>query len=151
MRKVLIAAIAALAASAAHADTDMLVFGKSHHFENHYGKPYNELNLGLGAEVSSGGAGWLAGGFVVRDSIYHIGGAAYVGYRVRHEFASGWHVEATMRAGVLKDAYYTGVAALPSIGVGYKRVTVEATFIPRIKVGERCSDPTAVVWARINF
>ncbi|ACR15015.1 PagP-like outer membrane protein [Burkholderia phage BcepIL02] len=147
MRKVICAAVAALAATAAHADTGVLIFGKSHHFNTH-GRAYNELNVGGGVEWSPEGSGWLVGGFALKDSLSRLGAAAYGGYRVRCELGGGFHVEATVRAGLLKDADYIGPAALPAIGIGYRNVTVEATYIPAIG-GNKV--PAAVVWARINF
>ncbi|QMV33222.1 lipid A palmitoyltransferase [Ralstonia phage Gerry] len=137
MRKVICTAVVALAASAAHADTGVLVFGKSHHF-NTNGRAYNELNLGAGLEWSQGSSGWLAGGFALKDSINHLGAAAYAGF----------HVEATVRAGWLKDADYNAPAVLPSIGIGYQGVTIEATYLPALG-GNKV--PVAVAWVRINF
>lgn len=146
LRKLIGATVMALAASAAHADVGVLVFGKSHHFQTN-GTKYNQTNLGAGLEWSPQDSNWLAGGFALKDSLSKVGGAAYVGYRVRHDLGAGWHVEATLRAGWLKDAKYNAPAVLPSIGVGYKNVTFEATYLPRVNG----SAPVAVVWARINF
>lgn len=135
-------------ATDARAETDVLVFGASKHFQTN-GHKYNEANLGLGAEWRpAADSPWIVGGFALRDSLYRTGYAAYGGYRLRHEFGNGWHAEATLRAGYLKDANYAGVAALPSIGFGYKAVTLEAAFIP--KIGNN-KTPVAVVWARISF
>lgn len=147
MRKALCAVVAALAATAAHADTGVLLFGKSQHFETQ-GQHYNQANYGAGAEWSPDGSGWVVGGFLLKDSLSHLGGAAYGGYRVRCEIGGGFHIEATLRAGYLSDANYMGPAALPSIGIGYKNVTVEAAYIPKIGANKV---PVAVVWARINF
>ena len=147
IRKLIGATVMALAATAAHADTGVLLFGKSHHFQTN-GYKYNEVNVGAGLEYSPQGSNWLVGGFALKDSLSKIGGAAYVGYRVRHDLGAGWHVEATLRAGWLKDANYNAPAALPSIGIGYKNVTFETTFIP--KIGNNRT-PVVVVWARINF
>lgn len=146
MRKVICTAVVALAASTAHADTGVLVFGKSRHFNAD--RAYNELNLGAGLEWSEGRSGWLAGGFALKDSINHLGASAYAGYRVRQEIGAGFHVEATLRAGWLKDADYNGPAALPSIGIGYDGVTIEATYLPAI-AGNKV--PVAVAWVRITF
>lgn len=161
MKRAIIAALIGLATiTSAHAETDILVFGHSQHFKNSWNSPYNQWNFGAGVEYAPDGlrsdwgalsGQWLAGGFVVRDSIYRIGGAAYAGYRLEYHFSRDWHAEVTLRAGVIKDAYYTGFAALPAIGIGYKRLTVEATFIPHIQCGNRFSDPVAVIWARYTF
>lgn len=147
MRKVICAAVAALAATAAHADTGVLIFGKSHHF-NTNGRTYNETNLGAGLEWSPDRSGWLVGGFALRDSLNKTGASAYAGYRVRQEIGAGFHVEATLRAGWLKDADHNGPAALPSIGIGYENVTIEATYLPAL-AGNKV--PVAVAWVRINF
>ncbi|MGX0136314.1 hypothetical protein [Cupriavidus metallidurans] len=145
--KAAFAALAILATSAANAETSLLLFGASHHFDTK-GQSFNESNLGAGLEWSPEGSNWMVGAFALRDSLRKFGGSAFVGYRVRHEFESGFHVEATLRAGWLKDAEYNGPAALPSIGVGYGRITIEATYIPKIGSNKV---PAAVVWARIKF
>jgi hypothetical protein len=147
MRKVMMAVALALAAGAAQADTSLLVFGTTKHF-NPQGRQYNELNAGLGLEWQPADSGWLVGAFAVRDSIYRLGGAVYGGYRVRHQFDSGIHVEATLRLGWLKDAHFNSVAVVPAIGIGYKAVTLEATYLPTIG---QMKSPTAVLWARIAF
>ena len=151
MRKLIIAVAACLAAGAAHAETNLLLFGFSKHLSHNYSSSYNEFNYGGGLEWNPDGSGWLVGGFALKDSISQMGWAAYGGYRFRYDFAPNWHIETTLRAGVLKDSYYTGPAALPSIGIGYKRVTIEATVIPPIKMGKKGSEMTAVVWARVRF
>lgn len=147
MKRILAATALALAATAAQADTTMLAFGVSHHFQTN-GHKYNELNLGLGLEYQFNDSGWLVGGFALQDSLSNVGYAAYGGYRARYQFDSGIHVEATVRAGFLKDADYKGPAILPSVGIGYGRVTLEATYIP--KIGNN-KVPVAVLWARISF
>lgn len=148
MNKVMIAALAALLTTgAAQADTSVLVFGKSHHFHTE-GRDYNETNLGGGVEWKPADSGFLVGGFAVKDSMRKLGGAAYVGYRARYEFDSGVHVEATLRGGYLKDANFKGLAALPSVGVGYKNVTLEMTFLPKLS---QTKSPAAVAWLRIDF
>jgi hypothetical protein len=145
--RVAVAALALLAGGAAHADTTMLAFGVSHHFETK-GHKYNELNLGLGVEWQPADSGWLVGGFALQDSLSNVGYALYGGYRARYQFESGIHVEATLRAGFLKDADYKGPALIPSVGIGYGRVTLEATYLP--KIGNN-KVPAAVLWARIAF
>ena len=147
MNKIVAAVALALLAGAAQADTSLMVFGTSHHF-NTQGQKYNEFNYGLGLEWQPQDSGWLIGGFALRDSLYNTGFAAYGGYRFRHEFDSGFHVEATLRAGYLRDAKFAGAAVVPSIGFGYKRVTFETTFIPAVH-GNHV--PTLVLWARIKF
>ena len=153
MRKLIIAAAAALivASPAARAETSVLVFGFSKHMSHNYATKYNEFNYGLGLELNREGSGWLVGGFALKDSIDQVGWAAYGGYRLRYDFAPNWHIETTLRAGVLRDAYYTGPAALPSIGIGWKNVTIEATVIPPISMGNKGSELTAVVWGRVKF
>ena len=138
----------ALATDEAHAETDVLVFGASKHFQTN-GHKYNEANVGLGAEWRpAADSPWFVGGFALRDSLYRTGYAAYGGYRLRHEFGNGWHAEASLRAGYLKDANYAGPAALPSLGFGYKNVTLEATYLP--KIGNN-KTPVAVIWLRVGF
>jgi len=148
-------------AQCAHAETDVLIFGHSQHFRNSWDRPYNQWNFGGGLEYapdafahqfSTHGRGqWLVGAFALRDSIYQTGGAAYIGYRYTYALSDNWSVNATIRAGWIKDADYRGPAALPAIGITYKRVTIEGTFIPHISSGNKFTDPLAIVWARIRF
>lgn len=149
----------------ARAETDILVFGASHHLHDKPSGEWNEFNYGLGAEYSFGkpetgpagadhhvwqraGGRWIAGAFYVRDSCNRNAGAIYGGYRYVWPLSTNWRAEATIRAGWLKDCEYSGPAALPSLGLGYKALTVESAFIPRVHKG---GSAAFVVWARISF
>lgn len=146
--KALAAAVVLAAAMPVHAETDVLVFGASHHFQTE-GRQYNERNWGLGAEWSPEASNWLIGGFVLKDSLSHLGGAAYGGYRWQWPIGStDVHVELTVRGGLLKDADYFGPAVIPSIGIGWGNTTVEATYLPKIG-GNKV--PAAVIWLRYRF
>jgi len=115
---------------------DVLVFGVSKHSTT---RPTNDFNFGLGAEAAYRTAGdrtgwsWepFAGGFAMRDSLYKLGGAAYGGARVRHTWESGTYADISLRAGYMVDEHFRGVAALPTLGFGYKSVGVEIAYIPK--------------------
>lgn len=133
-------------------EVSALVFGKSYHPDN---RTLNETNPGIGLEVSSDSRPtpgldwqWLGGAYVVKDSCRKTGYAGYAGGRATYRFESDWHVEATIRAGYIQDCDYGGPAALPSIGIGYGRVTLEYAYIPKIRPEV---DPTHVIWLRIRF
>lgn len=134
----------------ARAETDMLVFGKSWHHGKQSQYFYNEVNPGLGLEWRrSADSRWIVGGFALEDSRKNIGGAVYGGWRYTYPLTGHWRLEATLRAGWLKDGAYNGPAVLPTIGVGYKRLTIEATYMPSF--GSDRSKGAAVVFARWRF
>lgn len=133
-------------------EVSALVFGKSYHPDR---RDLNEANYGAGLEIATNRAQttgtdwqWLAGGYALKDSCNKTGYAGYGGGRATYTWESGFHVEATLRAGYLQDCYYGGPAALPSVGIGYGRVTLEYAYIPKLR-----SDitPVHVVWLRVRF
>jgi hypothetical protein len=133
MLKKLIIAAAVLASTLAHADTSVLVFGKSWHFDKHYNYDYNQVNYGLGVEWGPHDSGWFVGGYALKDSMNQLGYAAYGGYRYQYHIGdSGFHLDAAIRAGYIKDARYHGPGALPTVGVGYKHAALELAYIPKV-------------------
>jgi hypothetical protein len=134
--KKIIAALALVGMSAAAvADPityDALAFGKSFHVGNHEAcGPCNGWNPGLALEARDGN--WLVGAGGYRDSYNHFAKMAYVGYSYRHAVSDNWYLGATLRAGYLDGSGFHNWVPLPSVEVGYKRFSVEATYIPAIK------------------
>lgn len=146
----LIAATLLLAALPAHAvDTSVLVYGGSYHFDGHgrHESRYdlNERNPGLGLEFEQ--SGWLAGAGTYKDSYRQQARMAYVGYRWTFGDTQGWHANVALKAGYLRGSGFDGPVALPTVGVGYGPVSLEATVVPR-----KVSDGGVIAfWLRYQF
>lgn len=145
VRALLLAVVLAATPLAAKASDgfDVLVFGKSFHFpDNHY----NQVNPGLGLEYHWDN--WFVGALTYRDSFYKQAYSAYGGYRLPYHINEDWSVYASLRVGYLNGSGFHGPVALPTVGVTYKRVSVETLFIPK-----NCSNCSAVVglFLRISF
>ncbi|MEJ0004414.1 MAG: hypothetical protein WDN30_14325 [Pararobbsia sp.] len=108
--------------------------------------PCNGWNPGLAVEARDGG--FLAGAGGYRDSYNTFAKMAYVGYSYRHAVSENWFVGATVRAGYLDGSGFHNWVPLPSIEVGYKRVSLEATFIPAIK-SSQCG--VLALWGESEF
>lgn len=124
--------LAAASAAASAADTSLLIYGGSHHFtsnlrhETQY--KLNETNPGIGLEVSQDG--WLVGAGTYKDSFYQQAYMAYAGYRWTIGDAKAWHANVALKAGYLNGSGHHGPALLPTVGVGYGPVSLEATAFP---------------------
>lgn len=143
---VLIACMA-LGCVTGHAETSLLVLGHSWHFGSG-SEGMNADNYGIGVEYGNGS--WFGGALTYRDSFRETAYAAYGGYR--YAFTSmGWHgitPVVAVRAGYIHGSGFNGPMVLPTIGLQYKRVAIEAMFIP--KVNARTVNVIGV-FARINF
>ncbi|MHA6837755.1 hypothetical protein [Ralstonia pseudosolanacearum] len=149
MRPLIAAALLAAALPAHAVDTSVLVYGGSYHFDGkgrHESKyDLNERNPGVGLEFSQDG--WLAGAGMYRDSYREQAHMAYVGYRWTLGDTQGWHANAAVKVGYLRGSGYDGPVALPTVGVGYGPVSLEATVAPR-KVN---SGGVVAFWLRYQF
>lgn len=145
MRKLILAcALALLPLTAMASDGfDVLVFGKSFHFpDNHY----NQVNPGLGLEYHWDN--WFVGGLTYKDSFYKQAYAAYGGYRLPYHINENWSVYASLRVGYLNGSGIHGPVALPTVGITYKRTSVEAMYLPK-----ECGTCSSVLglFLRISF
>ncbi|MEN7527916.1 hypothetical protein [Cupriavidus sp. DL-D2] len=154
MKKLIIAVAAALAAGSAHAEDDInvsaLLFGASHHVNSHFGhaKGYNEVNPGLGLEA--GKSWWFVGALTYRDSYYKQAYAAYAGTRYQLPIGAGFTLDAGLRLGYLNGSGWHGAMVMPSLGVSYKNVGVEMTFLPPVNSG-KAKDGVLAFWLRVAF
>lgn len=148
----ILAAIVSLVFAAGYAQAEerweVLVLGKSFHFgqsEPHY--DYNGNNPGLGLEYRWNN-GFYVGGLSYYDSFRTQAYAAYVGYQYTVALSGNWSIFAALRAGYLNGSGHHGPMALPSVGVTYKRFTLEAEIIPKVS-----KDTTNVIglFARWRF
>lgn len=151
MMKTIFALVAgmAISASAAAVDTSVLLYGGSYHFtsgmrhETQY--KLNEANPGIGVEVSQDG--WLAGAGTYKDSFYQQAYMAYAGYRSGFGNPKGWHANVALKAGYLNGSGRHGLVALPTVGVGYGSVSLEATAFPsKVRNGG-----VLAFWVRYQF
>ncbi|WP_343654521.1 hypothetical protein [Paraburkholderia caribensis] len=148
-----LAAVAALSCASAHAETDLVVLGKSWHFGHQVppaevGCNVNQYNWGAGLEHRFDGTGWFAGALTYRDTFRQQAYAIYGGYQYAVPVTDNWSLFATLRAGYLNGSGHHGPGALPSVGITYKRVSIEATYIPpAAKEGYNC----IAVFARVAF
>ncbi|TSP14028.1 hypothetical protein [Cupriavidus campinensis] len=151
-KKNLIAAAAlALAATAAQAETNILLFGTSHHVNSHMGhaKGYNEVNPGLGLEWGKE-PWWYVGALTYRDSYYKQAYAAYGGVRGKVDLGYDFHLEGGLRLGYLNGSGWHGAMVMPTIGVGYKNVAMELTFLPPVNSG-KAQDGVIALWLRFTL
>lgn len=133
-------------AAVAHAETDLLIMGKAFHFgANSAG--LNEYNPGIGLEYRSE-QHWFVGGLTYYDSFRKQAYAGYVGYQYDIPISTNWTVFGALRLGYLNGSGFHGLVAIPTIGVQYKRVALEAMTIPRF----RSTDTNCIgLFARVRF
>lgn len=95
-------------------------------------KNYNQTNLGLGFEVETeNNVVFRAGTY--KDSYYKQAKYATIGYRNTFLGSKeGFHVGASVNAGLLYGSGNHGLAATPQLEIGYKKVTLETIFIPKV-------------------
>lgn len=151
MKKV-IAVMALLACTAAHAEVDGLLLGKSWHFGHDVpagqaGYNVNQYNWGGGLEYRWDGTGFFVGGLTYRDTFRQQAYAIYGGYQYTVPLTSNTSVFAAIRAGYVNGSGHHGPGALPSVGVTYKRASIEVTYIPPARDGYNC----IAVFARWRF
>jgi len=111
---------------------EVVALGKSWHFGqsgNHY--DYNGSNPGIGVEYRWDN-GLFVGGMTYYDSFRKQAYAAYGGYQYTVPVTGNWSVFAAVRAGYLNGSGINGAMAMPSVGVTYKRLSIEATYIPKV-------------------
>jgi hypothetical protein len=111
---------------------EAVVLGKSFHFgqaEPHY--DYNQTNPGIGIEYRWTN-GFFVGGMTYYDSFRKQAYAAYGGYQYTIPVTGNWSVFGAVRAGYLNGSGMNGPMAMPSVGVTYKRFSIETTFVPKV-------------------
>lgn len=143
--------------SAAHAgETDLVLMGKSWHFGHdtppgQAGYDVNQYNWGGGLEYRIQPLGsrhtFFAGGMTYRDSFRQQAYTIYGGYQYTVPLTEHLSAFAAIRAGYLNGSGWRGPGALPSVGMTYRKVSVEATYIPPAKNGYNC----VAVFARVAF
>lgn len=111
---------------------EVLIMGKSFHIFNDTGYHFNDLNPGIGVEYRWPN-NWYVGALTYHDSYKKQAYAAYVGYQLTWDVSSNWKLFAAARAGYINGSGFNGPGILPSVGVTYKRLTLEAEIIPKIK------------------
>ncbi|WP_408588438.1 hypothetical protein [Paraburkholderia bannensis] len=150
---IFVIAVAALyVPSAAHAETDLLLMGKSWHFGHDVppgqaGYGVNQYNWGVGLEYRFDGTWWFAGALTYRDTFRQQAYAVYGGYQATIKLSTSVSAFAAVRAGYLNGSGWHGPGILPSIGLTYSRASLEATYIPPARNGYNC----IAVFGRVSF
>ena len=147
--------VPALLCGNAHAETDLLLMGKSWHFGHEVapgraGYDVNQYNWGGGLEYRGDAwhGKWLIGGLTYRDTFRQQAYTVYGGYQFTVPVSTNVSIFATVRAGYLNGSGHHGPGALPSVGITYRRVSLEATYIPpAAKEGYHC----VAIFGRIAF
>lgn len=155
MKSTLVVIIALLMSISAHAETDVIALGKSWHFGHQVpagqaGYNVNQYNWGGGLEYrgDTWHGQWMVGGLTYRDTFRQQAYTIYAGYQFTVPLTDNLSAFAAIRAGYLNGSGWHGPGALPSIGMRYRRVSVEATYIPpAAKEGYNC----IAVFGRIAF
>lgn len=151
-RFLLIPAILYGLSAAAHAETDLILLGKSWHFGHEVlageaGYDVNQYNWGGGLEYRFDGTSWFAGGLTYRDTFRQQAYAVYGGYQYAVKLTDTLSAFAAVRAGYLNGSGWHGPGALPSVGLTYRRLSVEAVYIPPAPHGYNC----IAVFGRLSF
>lgn len=120
---------------------DLMVMGKSWHFGHNVhpntstmtyaGPDYNDYNPGLGLEYRWPN-GLFVGGAAYYDSYRKTAYTAFVGYQLTWHVSSSVGLFVAARAGYLNGSGVHGAVVIPSVGVEYKRVALEAEVIPKV-------------------
>lgn len=109
----------------------------------------NGTNPGLGFEAERGG--WLIGVGTYKDSWYKQAYMAYGGYRFTFGDVKGWHSNIAFKVGYLNGSGHHGPMALPTVGVGYKNVSLEFSGFPYDKDGNGGKGVVIATWLRFQF
>jgi hypothetical protein len=155
MKRLIIAITLSVLSASSFAEVDGLLLGKSYHFGHSVpagraGYDVNQYNYGGGMEYrrDTWHGQWLVGGLTYRDTFRQQAYTVYGGYQFTVPVSEHVSVFATVRAGYLNGSGHHGPGALPSIGIQYRRVAIEATYIPpAAKDGYNC----VAIFGRIAF
>jgi hypothetical protein len=155
MKRLIIAITLSVLSASSFAEVDGLLLGKSYHFGHSVpaakvGYDVNQYNWGGGLEYRGDAwhGQWLVGGLTYRDTFRQQAYTVYGGYQFTVPVSRDVSVFATVRAGYLNGSGHHGPGALPSFGITYKRVSLEATYIPpAAKDGYNC----IAIFGRISF
>lgn len=153
--KAFLALVPAMICGSAHAETDLLLMGKSWHFGHevaagHAGYDVNQYNWGGGLEYRGDAwhGQWMVGALTYRDTFRQQAYTVYGGYQFAVPVSTNVSLFATVRAGYLNGSGHHGPGALPSVGITYKRISLEATYIPpAAKDGYHC----IAIFGRVAF
>lgn len=125
---------------------ELLIMGKSFHVFNDTGYHFNDLNPGIGVEYRYP-QGFFFGALTYKDSYSKQAYAAYVGYQLTAHVSSNWSVFAAARAGYINGSGFNGPGILPSVGVTYKRLSIEAEIIPKIRSNQSAAIGLFARWS----
>lgn len=112
----------------------LLVLGKSFHFGGNT-SGLNGTNPGLGIEYSWSApdrVSYFVGGLTYYDSYRKQAYAGYAGVRYTLPLGGPWSVSASLRAGYINGSGFNGPMVLPTIGIGYRNVSLEVMYIPKV-------------------
>jgi hypothetical protein len=102
-------------------NTNLIVYGKSYHFNKDFNRPQkklNETNLGLGIELEKNQFLWGVG--LYDDSLSMEAFTLYGGYRYNVSLSPTSTLSLTMKAGYLNGSGFNGLVLMPTAGIGYK-------------------------------
>jgi len=127
----------------------ILAGGVSKHLTNEYepSKGYTETHSSLGLEIAQAGPGWTfsAQAFRFNDSYdknSFLGFGAF-GYRAMLPYQ--FFIYAGAGIGTVNTSYYSGAIALPLLKLGWSRVSVQASYLPKLQ------DTDEVIAVQFNF
>lgn len=138
----------------------LLVYGASMHmdkfghidnrtFRSTGNRELNGINPGIGIEAER--SGWLVGAGTYKDSFYKQGYMAYGGYRFTFGDMKGWNANVAIKAGYLHGSNRHGLMALPTVGVGYKNVSLEFSAFPYHTDDKGGKGVVIATWLRYTF
>lgn len=97
---------------------------------------WNDWNPGFGIEYrfdASRPDGFFVGALSYKDSYYKFAYTAYGGYRYSLPIGGDFSLDATIRAGYINGSGYTNWGAIPSVGVTYRKTSIELEILPAVK------------------
>ncbi|BAG41464.1 hypothetical protein [Ralstonia phage phiRSL1] len=139
----------------------LLVYGASAHMDkvghidNRTFRPtgnrkLNAVNPGSGFGKRSAMAGWSVP-VRTRTRSTNRGYMAYGGYRFKFGDEKGWNANVALKAGYLHGSNRHGLMALPTVGVGYKNVSLEFSAFPYHTDDKGGKGIVVATWLRYQF
>ena len=138
MKNILILSILVMSLLSSDEGNDLYVYGLSYHTNRDY--PWHEVNpgLGYGRYWSSPYDSYVeksAQGSIYKNSYGHWTGVATFGPRWIFGDSDSFTSIISINAGFTYSEDYMNLIILPMFGVGYKRVSINYVFMPKIKSG----------------
>jgi hypothetical protein len=135
MAAVLLAAVShAQETKTADWQLSLLGGGFSEHLSTDYEPAggYEEFHEAIGLHVEKAGDGWVYGAMALRFVDSYDEGSFLAGATLKYNktFENEISIFGGAAAGYVDTSYYSGAVAMPMVGLGYKRVSLNVSYLP---------------------